>query len=283
MLNLDNMSNLEYPYLRGKKRNETNRQYEYDIKKNLGNVDYLLENYKWRNSGVDHYSLTFARELKKYGDIFGYLSYRFVGRKINCLDIGGSGNRLFEDIYNLTIEQQYYKAKDKFVDLNKTMGISLHHGLGSYDSDDWKHECLTGDAFSDKTFEKTEEYFGLEGVDFIISRMGRGLDFTPENPFQIFKALKNYYSLLNIGGSMLLQLPVRHERLIASWVNFLRRNIKPKNLKIITNFPDSDEMEPYDATTDNSTILTILIEKNIGAPLELPGLSKFAVFKMKRD
>ncbi len=274
---------LEYPNLRGKEvRNRINERYEKVVLDNFGDVGYLRNNYSWTDSLVEHYSKTFSRELTYLGGLSGYLNLRFGNRKVNCLDLGGTGNLLFRDIH---AEGKNPKVpilninKKSAVELNKTLGVSLHHGQDEFSEDGWKHKNIVGDVYSDLTFSHVEKYFKKDGVDFIISRMGAGLEFAPENPFKIFQAIKNYYSILNPGGSMLLQGPARHTKLIRVWANYINRNFP--NLKVTVKSPT--HRGGWDASAYSPDNLTILVEKDQGSPVELPALSKFDIFRMKKD
>jgi hypothetical protein len=275
------MSELEYPNLRGReKRKKVDDDYRKQISDNLGDGKIFDNHYSWVDSDLGHYSRTFSRELKDFLDLTNYLKARF-NKKINCLDIGGIGDSLFGGIYEelkSKIGVPIFGTKQTSLDLGKSLGISLHHASRKEKIDEWQHRSIIGDAYSSESVEETKKYFGTEGVDFIISRMGRGLEFAPENPFKLYEAIKNYYEILNVGGTMLLQLPARHQKIIVAWVNFLKRNYP--HLVIKFNSPNHFG---YDPSLDGDYTLTIMIEKNEKSPTVLPPLSKFATFRLKSE
>ncbi len=253
-------------YPRPSKLETVRKVYQSRINSEHGDDQLAKLHYNWLNSSAFIYEKSFARELR-HGELANYLHKRFHAKKINCLDIGGVGEQLFD---NLRVRR---------VNIGHTVGLSLHQLSDLRSEDGWNHEGVVGDAYSNVTIEKIKTKFRhVAGLDFIISRMGAGLDYRPSNPIVLFQTLNSYYKMLNEGGTMLLQLPVRDAKLMRIWFNFIKRqNISGLNIKV--KFP-SDAV-PSDASSDPRKTLTMILEKNHGAPTELPYLPLMKVFRIK--
>lgn len=224
--------------------------------------------YHWLDSNWYDYISSFTRLFSDNSPL-KYLDSRFSGRKINALDLGGAGNILF---HGLTHDEQNPVP----LQFGQTAGVDLNGPFVKPDDTPEhksrytlpEHKNIIADAFSKSTFRQVQEVFP-KGVDLIISRMGAGLKHSPDSPELLFRLLNNYYQILNVGGALILQLPVKFAQEVKKWQEYLQAN-QTKGLNFKFSFPE--EGPGSDSRRGSQDNLCILIEKNEDAPNNLPSL-----------
>ncbi|MFA6353825.1 MAG: hypothetical protein WCW93_02750 [Candidatus Paceibacterota bacterium] len=132
------------------------------------------------------------------------------------------------------------------------------------------HEILKGDIFDLKTYESLDKLLEGKKVDFIVSRMGRGLEFVPIEPYTVSKILKIWYELLAEEGVMFVQTPVAFNKLLRDWTEKIEKEYK--NLIEISFVPGF-----ADNRADHCS--SFRLRKLRGAPAELPLLDPRSVKK----
>lgn len=250
-----------------------------NILEGAANVDpvEIHHNYTWLDSPLDNegpascagYSMfnTFHNTLPHPADgqeksMRAYIESVLHERagKANGIEFGGIGVQLFGDF------------SDGF--FARTAGVTLaderytnkgHPMFEEYmDLQPKSHRVFEGDMFDGATYEYLEEYFRNEKVDFIIERLGKGTEHTSKDPYEVARLVSKWYSLLNEGGVMFLQVPVVFRHLLYAWSNKMK-GVGIENTPVLGGIK-------RDAQADE-TACSIRIRKVKGSPEELPLLS----------
>jgi hypothetical protein len=231
------------------------KSFEEQRRRRILDRDVLTEkrSYSFLDSSMEKYSHAFSYVLRNQS-LSEYLKTRFGNKRISALDLGGQGRNLFEGL-SQTEERLRFK---------KTAGVSLNDinpeaGLK-------QHKHFDGDIFNDETVAKVSKFF-KPGIDLITSRMAAGLEFVPGSPLYLYKYLNEYYKLLNTGGTMILQLPGQLSELIKEWEELF----DGETIRLRVSYPfDLDHRAWSNGSSVPAELLTILLEKNEGAPEDLP-------------
>ncbi len=85
------------------------------------------------------------------------------------------------------------------------------------------HETLVSDIFDLKTYESLNKLLQGKKVDFIVSRMAKGLEFVPIEPYTVSKILKIWYELLAEEGIMFVQTPIAFNNLLKVWTEKIEK------------------------------------------------------------
>lgn len=218
-------------------------------------------------SGNESFEDSFKYVLPAPGDLRYYIQKTLEKRKMKAIGVefGGVGSNLFAGF------------SDKF--FAKSIGVTLvdHREKNIYpehsskeDDDKINHEVLVGDIFNSKTYESLNEKLNGAKVDLIISRMLKGLEFVPRDPYTVGKVLQVWYKLLNENGIMLVQTPYKFNNLLSKWAEKIRKQ-----------YGDTLEIESMKGDRDNNvhTCSVFRLNKLAGAPDELPLLEPKVVRK----
>ncbi len=173
------------------------------------------------------------------------------------IEFGGIGSKLFHEF------------SDKF--FIKSIGVTLvdHRNeatLSSLEKHDSEinHEVLQGNIFDQKTYDSLNKKLNSEKADLIISRMLKGVEFVPMDPYTVSKTLQTWYQLLNENGVMLVQAPIVFNELLVKWVEKIQKEYKGQ---ISIDYKEGN----LDAKVNNCSVFRL--SKLSGAPKELPLLS----------
>lgn len=219
--------------------------------------------YSWLDSGLDNdgegrsFGETFRKLLpSKDKSLKKFIESRLGGRNGVAVGIefGGVGKRLFQEF-----SEGFFK---------KSLGVTLvdHRPFIDRALIDLSstHKVMEGDILSEDTYNRVADWGAGDKVDLIIERMGRGLEFIPSEPYTVFKVLGKWYSMLNEGGLMILQVPRSFNDLLVVWGDMLNRDYGDV-LDFHYNVVNQD-----DNTSDPKS--SFRLQKLEGAPAELPSL-----------
>ncbi len=182
-------------------------------------------------------------------------------KKFVAVEFGGPGRKLFRDF-------------DGFFD--QTIGVCYTDmGQGTEDEDfkrtdeEDNHSVLEGDILDftkSGTYSKLSEKLNGQGVDFIISRMVGGLDHIQiKPPILLDRVIREWYSILNEGGIMLIQFENRIQEKVdaASFTSKTLVRVYNWSHEIMARFPEITIVIDQDHKT-------LRLNKNKGAPASLP-------------
>lgn len=146
-----------------------------------------------------------------------------------------------------------------------TVGISLHDERRFFDeykpdSELHNHTYIQGDFFDDSVYDRIREVLGDAHVDFIVERIGGGVDLNIQHPIMLARLLARWYRLLRAGGIMCVQVPVSMNEFIPLWV---------AHVESITKYIHIDfRRAAYDASPYAQS--AIVLRKYEDAPEDLP-------------
>ena len=175
--------------------------------------------YSWVDSSADDsmidggMNISFEGVLPKENkSLIAYIEDTLENRKGKAIgaEFGGMGSRLFGGFSAGFFAQ--------------SIGVSLvdHRDpstLGAVDllNETRNHSILEGDIFSPDTYGALNEVLNGAKVDLIIERMAKGLEFVPQEPYEVSKILQIWYSLLREEGIMFIQVPIIFNNLLKKW------------------------------------------------------------------
>ncbi|MES2930911.1 MAG: hypothetical protein V4665_03965 [Patescibacteria group bacterium] len=128
------------------------------------------------------------------------------------IEFGGLGYNLFAGF-----DRGFFK---------KSLGVTLvDHRMDSWKQQDEKiaeekkldHTVVEGNILSPDLYKNLEKKLDKKKADLVIERMFRGLEFMPQEPYEIGKVLQKWYSMLNENGMMFVQVPVVFNNLLEKW------------------------------------------------------------------
>lgn len=137
--------------------------------------------------------------------------------KVIGIEFGGVGANVFK-----AFSPGFFK---------QTVGVTLaderknSNNANQIEKNDYKnkHFVIEKDLFSEKTYTKLKQ-IGVTKVDFIIERLMGGFEYIPKDPYLLFETIQKWYSMLNKGGVMFIQIPISINYLIPAWEKLLKRN-----------------------------------------------------------
>jgi hypothetical protein len=232
------------------------------------------EHYHWINSHID--GPTAAEE--RGGEPFSHSFIRILtGRNLKSyiqktietkrgeaigVEFGGIGSNLFAGFSPGFFAKSFGVT---LVDHRKPEELALQNA----ENEKIHHEVLIGDIFDEETYKSLNKKLAGAKVDFIVSRMAKGLEFVPMEPYTVSKILKIWYDLLNEGGIMLVQTPTTLNNLLKIWAE-----------KIFEEFSGVIEIRYDLGWKDSDTnCSSFSLHKLPGAPKDLPLLDPKTVRK----
>lgn len=231
--------------------------------------------YDWVNSSLDSPTDGTFMWGASFADTFGpilpegvesmreYIEGMLSEKKGHAIGIefGGIGSALFSDFtpgffekslgVTLVDHRQEFKPDPTFARDER-----IHHTV---------HES---DIFSPRLTAYLDTWLGGRKVDFVIERMAKGLEFVPEEPLVLAKKLQEWWSMLEVGGIMMVQVPVQLNSVFEQWAEMVRHahsTVLDLEYSLGTN----------DGLPGNSSVLRV--RKLPGAPEMLPVLDARAV------
>lgn len=219
--------------------------------------------YSWLDSGLDEYSSHFPmfetfemvipRVEGKPHSIRAFVESALRDRagRARGLELGGVGARLFRGF-----SEGFF---------SKTAGVTLvdeRSPLEQATKTQSSHKVFECNIFSAELSQQLERYFGTK-IDFIIERMGKGMEYVPADPYIVGASLQTYYRMLSNEGIMLMQVPVTFRHLLPEWKKLL--------VSQGIGFEYDDGGTLRDAQADCPIVF--LLRKRPGSPLELPLLT----------
>ncbi len=136
-------------------------------------------------------------------------------------------------------------------------------GLGlSQENTPDTHTVFLQDVLAPKTYADLTEWIGADKADFIIERMGAGLDLLPTDPYTAAKLLQTWYGLLSPGGLMLVQTPPALDPLLGPW-----------SKRVLSEHAGTIEVKYALHRNDFGDQSVLRIHKLPGAPESLPLLA----------
>jgi len=250
----ENQEKIKHFEVTGKEEINLNKHYTF--------VDSSLDNYS-TSKGVPFFE-SFYRVLPRSSENMTNYIQKFLkpkrGKAIG-LEFGGIGSGVFHSF-----------SPGVFA---KSVGVTLvdHRDgeeLAQSKKEDKKinHETLEGDIFDLKTYESLNKLLEGKKVDFIVSRMAKGLEFVPVEPYTVSKILKIWYELLAEEGIMFVQTPIAFNNLLKDWAEKIKKECKSLEISFFASgFCDVDGCSSF------------RLRKLPGAPKELPLLDPRSVRK----
>lgn len=226
-------------------------------------------NYSIKGEGGASFSDSFREILPRGKKLTRYVEETFKENegKMIGVEFGGVGSNFFRDF-----SPGFFQ---------KSVGVTLvDHRTEKVAKKEEKenkyinHEILVGDIFDGKTYENLKKSLNGKKVNFLVSRMARGLELVPENPYIVSKALERWYEILEEGGLMFVQFPIVFNNLVEEWAKKIKREYE-NNLEVKCTF--GWRKDHYGSASSSFSL-----RKLPGSPKELPLLDPRAVHRTKK-
>jgi len=228
--------------------------------------------YTWLDSHLDNSTLGKSFLESFYPLLEGKFEYslrRYIENSLSKskgeaigVEFGGVGVQLFSDF-----RSGFFK---------KSFGVTLvdHRKNDTKLKDEKKlpsHTIVKGNIFSSKPYEKLKK-LGVDKVDFIIERMGRGLEFVPTEPYKMSEVLNVWYKMLKEDGLMIVQTPPVFNNILKEWGEKIEKDYKDQLIfKYNLGYGIASHVEHS----------SFRLQKLKGSPEELPLLSPRTLSKLE--
>ena len=220
-------SRLRFGYPVGQARKRERERVDGEIVSLTRNQGGLIPvRYAWLDSPLDQEDLKFSRSDYPFSMSFAkifpfdggrplkkYIEWELRNMKSEAIGVefGGIGVKAFQGF------------SDKF--FKRSLGVTLADHRDDYERAEQtllSHTVLEGDILSSVTYERLNEWLGGEKINLIIERMGKGLDALPSDPHTLAKILGIWYELLAKNGIMFVQVPVKCNPTLKTWVKKMK-------------------------------------------------------------
>lgn len=195
-------------------------------------------------------------------------AHRQGGEGLVVADFGGPGRRVARELAKLG-----EKTERGALGVRKSFGMTLKDvGDTSADADE-KHTVAEADLLSPQGDEAFNAWRGNDSVDIFFSRMGKGLEALPLDPYLLGEKAALAYRSLSEDGVMVIQAPTKLNPLLREWKKLLTKE-HSNTLETRFALGSDDARVPFQTS--------FLIRKLPGAPKELPILNAKTVQKIAR-
>lgn len=191
------------------------------------------------------------------------------GEGLVVADFGGPGRRLARDIGNLG-----EKTEKGALKIKKSFGITLRDVGDRSEDAERNHTVAEANLLDEEADEAFETWRAHEPVDVAFSRMGKGLETLPLDPYLLGGKVARAYRSLGEGGVLVIQAPQKLNPLLREWKKMLMGE-HTGTLETSFTLGKDDARVPFQTS--------FLIRKLPGAPQELPMLSAREVQKIAKQ